>query len=78
MTGNEKEQFHFGILIGILISAAFVLLITIIFTATHPDAGHKPDYYLNSPDWTIDTIRTSSSANNSNTVEYKFVKNSKE
>ena len=77
MTCNEKEHFNFGILTGILISVAFVLLITIFFDLVHPDERYKPNYYLNSPEWTIDTIYTSSSASNNNTVEYKFVKISK-
>lgn len=75
----EKDgRVFLGLCLGVLVTCVLLSVIAIIYSMAHPDERYIPNYYLNSPEWTIDTIRTSSSANNSNTVEYKFVKNSKE
>lgn len=63
-----------GFFLGVLMMAGLLVVITSIYFASHPEEKYKPNYYLNSPEWTIDTIQTSSAVNGSTTVEYKFVK----
>jgi hypothetical protein len=62
-----------GFFFGVLIMGGLLSIIATIYYALHPDERYKPNYYLNSPEWTIDTIRTSSAVNNSTTIEYKFI-----
>ena len=73
MEDNKGAHIGLGILIGVLLISAIIFLAAIIYFWGHPEEKYKPNYYLNSPEWTIDTIKTSS-AHNGTTVEYKFIK----
>ena len=70
----EKEgRGLLGFFLGVLVTNVVLCIVAIIYFAVHPDERYKPNYYLNSPEWTIDTIQTTSAVNNSVEVEYKFI-----
>ena len=70
----EKEgRGLLGFFLGVLVTNVVLCIVATIYFAVHPDERYKPNYYLNSPEWTIDTVQTISAVNNSVEVEYKFI-----
>lgn len=72
MTKEQKEYFCHGIIVGILINFLFIMVISVVSVALHPEERYKPSTLLNNPEWYIDTIKT---IHQGDTIEtYRFAK----
>ena len=72
MTKEQNEYFGLGILVGILINFLFILVISVVSVALHPEERYKPSALLNDPEWYIDTVKI---IHQGDTIEtYRFAK----
>ena len=74
MTSEEKEKFHAGIFVGLVLGVILTFLIWTLNGIQYPEELVGPNYLINHPDkWKVDTIRTITNSNDT-TVTYKWHK----